>query len=260
MTCTVCKDPDLSGVKLVHTTTNKGLQTAAMMFEVKQPAILGHDVVNVVAFRGTVEASVEDWLEDFEYKGVRLDTFVAANHEKDHLFMKPCGSCAVHEGFLNAYMSLHDATREWVSASSASLSTAETPVYITGHSLGASMAALATYDLLSMPGNSIQGVYTFGQPRTGNIYFAQAMKSLATTSLTDGFWRVTHWQDIVPHVPMMFTQYYHMPTEVFFDEPMTSHTVCDSSGEDPNCSDRFPIDLSIADHLNYLGAPMGLTH
>jgi hypothetical protein len=32
---------------------------------------------------------------------------------------------------------------------------------------------------------------------------------------------------------------------------------CDGSGEDPTCSDQFYIDLSVDDHLTYLGVDIG---
>ena len=32
-----------------------------------------------------------------------------------------------------------------------------------------------------------------------------------------------------------------------------SFRICDGSGEDPNCSDSQTLDLSVYDHLHYLG-------
>jgi hypothetical protein len=32
--------------------------------------------------------------------------------------------------------------------------------------------------------------------------------------------------------------------------------VCDASGEDPRCSDQYTADLSIPDHLDYLGVDL----
>ena len=48
-------------------------------------------------------------------------------------------------------------------------------------------------------------------------------------------------------------------TQVYYDEPSTSHKVCDGSGEDASCSNSCgPISCtSISDHLLYLNTPLG---
>ena len=48
-------------------------------------------------------------------------------------------------------------------------------VFVTGHSLGAALAALCAAELganRNSLGISIEGVYTYGQPRVGNANFA----------------------------------------------------------------------------------------
>ncbi len=45
-----------------------------------------------------------------------------------------------------------------------------------------------------------------------------------------------------------------MPHEVFYaHNPNDTYTVCDGSGEDPNCSDKYLADLDVLDHLDYMG-------
>jgi hypothetical protein len=63
--------------------------------------------------------------------------------------------------------------------------------------------------------------------------------------------RVIHHKDIVPHVPFEVMGFHHMAYEVLYDEAMTRYTVCDSSGEDRSCSNRFDPDYSFADHDVY---------
>jgi hypothetical protein len=45
-------------------------------------------------------------------------------------------------------------------------------VYVTGHSLGAAMATLSAADLSVVSKIPIEGVYTFGSPRVGNLAFS----------------------------------------------------------------------------------------
>ena len=47
-----------------------------------------------------------------------------------------------------------------------------------------------------------------------------------------------------------------MDVQVWYNEPSTSYTVCNGSGEDPSCSDSMPGPLSGPDHLLYLGIPV----
>ena len=53
-------------------------------------------------------------------------------------------------------------------------------------------------------------------------------------------WRVTHWQDPVPHLPLRMMGFTHVSTEVFYNENSTEYRVCDGSGEDKSCSNNFP--------------------
>jgi Zn ribbon nucleic-acid-binding protein len=93
-------------------------------------------------------------------------------------------------------------------------------------------------------------------------------------------WRFVNEADIVPHLPLKpGMDFWHEATEVkslshFHTIPSlnTSHPhlkkfddlqvwrenstyvkTCDSSGEDPTCSDSLKISLSVYDHLHYFG-------
>jgi len=72
-------------------------------------------------------------------------------------------------------------------------------------------------------------------------------------------WRVTHYHDMVPHVPEELLGYHHVSTEVWYNEPSTTYKVCDGSGEDDSCSNSCaPVSCtSIDDHLDYLNTPLG---
>jgi len=63
----------------------------------------------------------------------------------------------------------------------------------------------------------------------------------------------------VPHVPFYSWSFFHVPTEIFYNEDFTTYKVCTGSplGEDPNCSDGLTFTLSVSDHLHYLGIEVG---
>jgi len=57
--------------------------------------------------------------------------------------------------------------------------------------------------------------------------------------------------------------YWHVATEIFYSqETCCAYTVCNGSGEDPNCSDQFSSVLfwSISDHLDYFGYYTGCSN
>lgn len=124
------------------------------------------------------------------------------------------------------------------------------PLYVTGHSLGAALAALAASELAHGQSLPVTAVYTFGQPRVGN----QAFQAFYNTG-PHVAWRVTHWKDPVPHLPMKALGFHHVSTEVWYDhEDSSSYRVCDGSGEDGSCSNSVASTslLHIADHHTYI--------
>lgn len=143
----------------------------------------------------------------------------------------------------------------------------------TGHSLGAALATLASFDAVTsgyLPARHV-AVYNFGSPRVGN----QALANAITKAIPD-FYRVVHWEDIVPHLPPCVTSnvtgqcvphtkpgndrwpVWHAGQEIFYNEAMTNYTVC-KEPEDPKCSDQFSLnDTTFRDHFFYLGRVIGI--
>ncbi|CAL2040439.1 hypothetical protein CAEBREN_04049 [Caenorhabditis brenneri] len=125
-------------------------------------------------------------------------------------------------------------------------------VWVTGHSLGGSMASLAASYIVSnqiAPGNKVK-LITYGQPRTGNTPFAVAHDAQMAYS-----YRVTHNRDVVPHIPNEgMEDYKHHKAEVFYKESMkpgASYKVCSSADESNDCSNGLLITASVSDHLTY---------
>jgi triacylglycerol lipase len=128
------------------------------------------DTLCLLAFRGTT--SVNDWLFNIH---VRLD-----------------GN--LHSGFHAAYnavrMDLHNHLNAHVAPKGI-------PLWITGHSLGGALARIAAMNLLDSGIATPRGVYTFGQPRTGNAAFIRE----CAAKLNGLTFRYVHAEDIVPRVP-----------------------------------------------------------
>jgi hypothetical protein len=140
-------------------------------------------------------------------------------------------------------------------------------VLSTGHSLGGAVALLGGLEAIRMLQRNVTLpqipvlIYTFGQPRPGNVAFAAYVASSAVVS-PHALYRVVHRNDIVPHLPplsMGGKSWLHSGQELWYDnQGNTTYKACVASGtaEDPTCSDS-QIDLSIADHLLYLGIKTG---
>ncbi|XP_047983649.1 lipase [Salvia hispanica] len=204
----------------------------------------------VIAFRGTQETSIQNWVEDLFWKQLDIN-------------YPGVDGAMVHHGFYNAY---NDSSLRPGVLSAVQLAKelyGDTDIMVTGHSMGGAMAALCGLDLrLTLGKQQKVQVVTFGQPRIGNAVFA----SYYSEVVPDTF-RVTHGNDMVPHLPPYYSYfpqktYHHFPREVWIRDlafgsfVYTVEKVCDGSGEDPTCS-RSVRGNSIADHLIYYGVEMG---
>jgi triacylglycerol lipase len=104
----------------------------------------------------------------------------------------------VHTGFVQAYKSVEkeiEASIEKVKG---------LPLYITGHSLGAALATVATQYLERnhLIRDQIAACYTFGSPRVGNNQFDQEFKS--------AIYRMVNTTDIVTVIPLLAMGYIHI--------------------------------------------------
>jgi len=148
----------------------------------------------------------------------------------------------------------------------------------TGHSLGGALATLAALDAstsekIPVTSGSSPYLITYGSPRVGNYYFAAAVNNIIPV-----MFRITHSNDIVPHVPpcagsMVITTCkaptpkasenensywygWHLRQEIWYKDVSSGYKICsESNNEDHECSNSLYIS-AVDPHFNYLGLPI----
>jgi len=140
----------------------------------------------VVAFRGTESNKLEDWVTDFRRWKQPVTTSPTFGR--------------IHSGFEIAFTDI------W-SPVLASFFVSSRPVYLTGHSLGGALATRAVVEILTN-GGSVNGMYTFGQPRVGNRKFAREFDKRFKHA-----YRFVHNNDIVARLPWL--NYWHIGRLVY---------------------------------------------
>ncbi|XWS39064.1 hypothetical protein CRYUN_Cryun18bG0018000 [Craigia yunnanensis] len=202
----------------------------------------------VIAFRGTQEHSIQNWVEDLFWKQLDLNYPGMPDAMVHHGFYTAYHNTTIRPGILHAVKK----AKEFYG---------DLDIMVTGHSMGGAMASFCALDLMvNHEAKNVQ-VMTFGQPRIGNAAFASYYGKLVPNTI-----RVTNDHDIVPHLPPYYSYfpqktYHHFPREVWlYNLGLESlvykvEKVCDGSGEDPTCS-RSVTGNSIEDHLNYYGVDL----
>jgi hypothetical protein len=190
----------------------------------------------LMVFAGTDPLSLRNWIDDIDF--IKTDYPYCDN------------GCQVHEGFYRTFNSVRDQAIQQLDAFAAQHPSAS--ITVTGHSLGAALAALGTAELAHR-GYKLTTPYTYGMPRVGDDLFQQWYKAT-----TQGTFRVTHHKDPVPHLPLESMGFHHMPYEAFYNKKDFSDTkVCDFEGEDESCSNQYAVDANVMDHLDYMGLNFG---
>jgi hypothetical protein len=161
------------GFKLIKTFCSKETDTQAFLAE-------SEDGYAVLAFRGTELSKRED---------VRIDVEAIKVSVLDG---------RIHAGFRIAYESVAKEIETNV------LKLKGVPLYITGHSLGAALATVATQRLEHNPRirEIIAACYTFGSPRVGDSHYDIEFKS--------PIYRVVNTTDIVTIIPLLAMGYIHI--------------------------------------------------
>ena len=191
-----------------------------------------------IAFRGS--SNIQNWIDNIQVNQISPynDTTIR-----------------VEKGFYKAYNQIKPELLDNLADLTTKYKTRD--IFITGHSLGGSMATLMAYDILTLYLHyHVKYLITFGSPRTGNPPFAESFNSYHPIS-----YRVTHANDIVPHVPEEVLHYRHISNEIWYNEPNSNYKICNDYNniEDETCSDSCAPThcTSTSDHTNYLHVIMG---
>ena len=184
-----------------------GFQTERYKFidrEGTQACIVADEMKILLAFRGTEPTVLRDWATDAKIRKVP----------------GPCGD--VHRGFARALGAvlpeIEDTIEDWRGN--------RQTLWITGHSLGGALAVLAaaSFRFREQP-IGVNGVYTFGQPRTGSEQFADRYNA----ALKSKTFRLVNNNDVVTRVPPSKFDYGHVGTLRYFDHNGVLHLDSDLS-------------------------------
>ena len=158
-----------------------------------QGFIIGDNEKIILAFRGTEKLA--DWATNLD-----LDQEIWPP-------TKPLGR--LHCGFYTALRSVWPTVTQRLQQLQAN----NQPIWITGHSLGGALAAIAcaTLRLQADPPAKVMGAYTFGQPRVGDARLARSFDA----DFKDHFFRVVNNNDSVCRIPPL--EYEPMGSLVYFD-------------------------------------------
>jgi len=204
-------------------------------------AIQGYDAkcnVLFTAFRGS--SNIQNWLDNIQVSKISPynDT-----------------SISVERGFYKAYLSVQNElfNNLYSLINQYNLKT----IIITGHSLGGALSTLFVYQILTSTYNiRVGSIITFGSPRVGNYEFVKSFELYKVQSF-----RITHYHDIVPHVPEELLGYLHISNEIWYNEDSSEYKICydDACNEDRTCSNSCAPThcTSMSDHMMYLNTPMG---
>ena len=163
----------------------------------------------VLAFRGTKDFN--SWMTDLQATPVSFPWIFAAGPDVGD----------IHAGFghavIDAWRQIKDAVQSLSSSPNiASDETQEPTLWLTGHSLGGALAVIAgaAFSMWSdAPIRSVNGIYTFGQPRVGLFRFCGNYDHLLRTKT----FRFVNNQDLVPRVPFRGFDYSDIGQMIHFD-------------------------------------------
>lgn len=184
----------------------------------------------VVSHQGTNTSSFASIINDADF------TLDPINTRLSYL-----GSVNVHGGFQDTWLRTADSVLTQVKAALAIHP--GSPVLTVGHSLGAALSLLdALYLKVQLPSTSVESI-VFGQPRTGDQAFANAVDANLP-----GFVHINNGHDPVPRLPPRI-EYQHASGEIWINPHNTNTAVACPGQENENCILSVnPFTYDVDDH------------
>jgi hypothetical protein len=164
----------------------------------------------VIAFRGSQAPTTLDGLKDWLLTDADDHLIVPEGREGTD-FAAAGVEARFHRGFMEA---LHKIWEPLLAAVTEAVEAGDRPLWITGHSMGGSLALLAAWRL-QRNFITVHEIVTFGAPMTGNLATAQAFEQ----EFAGKIFRYVNLEDPVPLLPsisldLAFNTYAHCQTEV----------------------------------------------
>ncbi|EMD89931.1 hypothetical protein COCHEDRAFT_62145, partial [Bipolaris maydis C5] len=147
----------------------------------------------IVSFRGS--KTPDNWLTNLDLGMTKTDI---------------CNSCSAHRGFWRSWLDSRDRVLPAVSQAASANPSYE--IRVTGHSLGGAIATLAAASMRNA-GRKV-ALYTYGSPRVGGSQISDYI-----TKQAGGNYRITHWNDPVPKLPLLTMGYVHTSPEYYINKP-----------------------------------------
>jgi hypothetical protein len=140
---------------------------------------IAYDNSFVIAFRGSEETGVADFITDIKFIQ-QVYPYEKSSNKK----------VKVHYGFIEAYKSVRDAVL------TEAKKTTYQRIICTGHSLGAALATLCALDIqYNLPDKEV-ACYTYGSPKVGNKHFIESYNRRVPQT-----YRFVNKADLIPDIP-----------------------------------------------------------
>mmetsp|Transcript_3901 Transcript_3901/g.12611 ORF Transcript_3901/g.12611 Transcript_3901/m.12611 type:complete len:322 (-) Transcript_3901:57-1022(-) len=257
-----CGDATHGGTEGVREWTCAPCQAGASLSNI---SVFANSLAQTFGFAGVTAGWDEGQHIVVSFRGSVLDRNFADDADVQ-LVADPSGRAGrVHRGMHRSFVSVAPQMLERVRSLLAGFPDAR-GVLITGHSLGAAQAVLATDELAAAhPGVSVTA-YTFGTPRVADLAFARRLA--ATPNLQA--WAVSHRADTVPMCGILpwpcrraREGYHQLLSSVWYPDGLapvgpSGYILCgDGGSEGERCEDGVPPRLlNWDDHNLYLGHTM----
>jgi hypothetical protein len=148
----------------------------------------------------------------------------------------------VHGGFWTAYTSIRSGIYSLIKNRDCLDS-----IHVVGHSLGGSLATLASLDLVEELNINGVSMVSIGAPRVGNNEYAKLYDSRV-----EEYYRLTHARDPIVHLPYRLMGFTHIGHEIYYPDNTLEYIQC-VEGENPRCSNSVARDsLNFTDHGYYM--------
>ncbi len=153
-------------------------------------------------FRGFVGYSAADNAVIVAVRGTDdiVNWIGSVNQTMDFMAYPKCNLCMVNARMYNTYLEMSALVKAQVQFILSKYRTAA--IYVTGHSVGGALAALAALDIKATFGK-VDQFYSYGQPRIGSKDFADYIETQMPV------YRVICYYDMIPHIPPLGSDYFH---------------------------------------------------